>query len=149
MIVVNPAADPEEEVFTFKLPFKPLIPVGHEALGSSCKTLSPEPFINLGLSLESYLRSKAEGVTRNQFRIVELMREVDGLSSNLAHHTLEEKDKRLTKVVDSLDRLKDIQKLLERDEASLESCLSKIDLLNNSLPQHLKLVDLPGKSSVL
>lgn len=147
VVVVNSVADSEEEVFTFKLPFKPLIPVGHEALPSTCVTLGPDPFINLGLALEGYFRNKAETVTKNQSKIIELMREVDSLSSNLAHHTIEDKEKRLSKVVNSLEKLKDIEKLLARGEASLESCLSKIDLLNKSLPPQLKLEELSGKSS--
>lgn len=139
VIVVNRVSNSSEERINFRLPFKPLIPIGHETLSSSYIQLQPQPIIDLGLAFEHYLRFQAESVVRSQNRIVELIREADTESSILANHIIAEKEKRIRKVVASLEKLGEIEKLFDRYEASLESCLSKIDLLNKSLPQHLKL----------
>ncbi|XP_074602687.1 uncharacterized protein LOC141856302 [Brevipalpus obovatus] len=139
VIVVNRTSNPSEERINFRLPFKPLIPIRHETLSSSYVQLQPQPIIDLGLAFEHYLRFQAESVVRNQNRIIELIREADTESSILANHIIAEKDKRIRKVVSSLEKLGEIEKLFDKYEASLESCLSKIDLLNKSLPQHLKL----------
>ena len=139
---MNRGSNQAEDRFTFLIPFKPLIPIGHETLSSSSHPqLQPQPIIDLGLALEYYLRSQADSVVRNQNRIIELIREADSESSILANHILEAKEKRIRKVVLSLEKLGEIAKLFDKYEASLESCLTKIDLLNKSLPNHLKLED--------
>ncbi|XP_015790661.1 uncharacterized protein LOC107367475 [Tetranychus urticae] len=141
IVVVNnvPTSSPQSSTLKtthFNLPFTPLIP--DNVLSTGLLQLDPQPLSDFGLTIEDYLRKKVETVSRNQYKICEIIKETESTSIFLSNY-LDAKDKRLKKVEESFDK---VQELLNKCESSLESCLTNIDNLNRSLPPHLKLENL-------
>lgn len=139
--MVNENADDTDEEEPLDLPpmFKPLIPIGHETLSQSHPQINPIFIQHFGLIIEDHLRGKAEAVSKQQQPLIETIKNIDVSCMVLSNQIVGEKHKKFIKLSDSFSKLNDISKLIEKCDHNLEHCLKKIEILNNNLPDELKL----------
>jgi hypothetical protein len=128
--------------FNFNLLFKPLTPIGHETLSPRLPSLDSSLLTDLGYTLEDFLKSKSESVIKEQFKIFDFIREADSNCNHLLSILFVDRLKKISKIVENLEKLDEIEKLFEKCEVDLDNCLIKIDKLNNCLPDNLKLTSL-------
>lgn len=134
IIIVSRGDEGDEQRFTFPPPFKPLIPIGHESLLPGVPQLNPQFVSAIGLALEEQLKSRADFVQGQQGVLVELIRELDFVTSFLTNNILTDRQKRVTKVADNFAKFTEINKLVDKIEADLDVCLVRLTTLNNALP---------------
>ena len=135
VIVVNQAQEsdnpPSQYYFNFDLLFKPLTPIGHETLSPRFPSLDSFLLIDLGLTLENFLKSKSDLVNKEQSKIFDLIREADLNCNCLSSVFFIERLKKITKIVENLEKLEETEKLFQKCENAMDDCLNKIDKLNN------------------
>lgn len=148
-IVIVSRGDTEEDTkkFTFPPPFKPLIPIGHETLPPTVFQINPNLLVDITCLLQRELNRKALFVASQQNTLCLIIKDIEAFSIYLNINILSEKNKRFVKIVDNFSKLNDIEILISKVDQDLDLCVSRLNLLNNSLPESVKLPDLPLDSA--
>ena len=138
VIVSRGDVESEDQRFTFPPPFKPLIPIGHESLAPGSLQINPTGLINTGLIIEHQLKYKADFVTSQQLVLIDIIKEIDTFS-NYNSQVLTEKQKKFIKIGDSFSKLPEIDTLIGKISTELDTCLKRIEVLNQALPESERL----------
>lgn len=125
---------------------KPLIPLGQSSVNPAYPQLKPGPITEIGLSLESELRSAAELVATEQQKLVEKIRFVDQQITQQTSSITTEKQRRFNKATDNFAKLSEIEVLIARCESDIETLLDAFAKLNSALPVGLSLEPFPRVS---
>jgi hypothetical protein len=144
-IVIVSRGETEEDTkrFTFPPPFKPLIPIGHETLHPSIPQIDPTLLIDITCLAQRELNRKAIFVASQQNTLCLIIKDIEAFSVFLNINVLSEKNKRFLKIVDNFSKLNDIEILISKVDQDLDLCVSRLNLLNRSLPETLRLPDQP------
>ena len=144
VIVSKGDSEAEDQKFVFPPPFKPLIPIGHETLSPAHPQLNAVYILKIGSKLQENLKFKSDFIHSQQTVVVEIIREIDSLSSFITNQLLAERHKKFIKVTDSFNKLSEIDILISKIDSDLESCLHRVNLLNGLLPSELRLEPFTG-----
>lgn len=144
-IVIVSRGETEEDTkrFTFPPPFKPLIPIGHETLLPSLPQIDSSLLIDIGCLFQRELNKKATFVSSQQNTLCLIIKDIETYSIFLNVNVLTERNKRFVKSVDNFSKLSDIEILISKIDQDLDLCISRLSLLNDSLPEAFKLPDSP------
>lgn len=150
-IVIVSRGESEEDTkkFTFPPPFKPLIPIGHETLHPSVPQVDSNLLVDIALTAQRELNKKAHFVSSQQNTLCLIIKDIDSFSIFLNLNVLTERNKRFIRIVDNFSKLNDIEILISKIDQDLDLCLHRLNLLNQSLPETLRLPDHSFESPTL
>ncbi|KAI2798640.1 hypothetical protein BLOT_010616 [Blomia tropicalis] len=143
IVIVNAAPSSANIVNSYKnfisQLYRPLIPIGQTQINPQYPHLLPQPIIDFGLKVEQELRTHAEVVQFEQFKIESKIREIDQQLISSAVTIGSERQRRYNKAVDNFGKFDEIDNLIQRVESDIENILTLFIQLNESLPESLGL----------
>lgn len=140
IVIVSKGTDGDIDVkFTFPPPFKPLIPIGYEALPPGVPQLNPRLLLNFGQLIQFQLYSKADFVNKQQIILCDTIRDIESQSTFLAGALLAEPSRRFNKITENFSKLNEMDALISKIENEAVTCIARLKLVNSALPPHLQL----------
>lgn len=140
IVIVSKGETADETIqFMFPAPFRPLIPIGQESLPVGTMTADGMYLNQLASQVQQALKSKSEFIRRQQIVLCDICKDIESYSSHITNSTISDRHRKFDRLSENFYRIPQIDQLLDKIAAELETCLSRIQTINAALPEDQRL----------